>query len=367
MAFVPRFAFAEGAADKIGYWRIAMTMRRCFVFAAMTTFCMTGLAHAGDPPSIVDVGWAKDAGKTRVQLQRVVKAGAWAAWSPHWHIFVNFEGAESDDMLVLQHFKGKKKWGKEVKCRMKKAPSSYSDGLAYFDCMDKDNYQQKKAGAFSTQVTYKAVGEGKTYENVRELKYNVVGFKSDNMKKPSPGWVVDNDWRLGDATISMHRNEPHRASVELWFKSDRNNRPKPKMRCYHGETKIDTGDRPRKQLETEYRFYKKDKDTTIVWQQYRFSLTKLWYDGDPDGEPDVHVLDKNPGDYKCTVTNDGDIVKTVSFKVGDDGKIVQSKCAAVPEKKYTFVKVESAKGADYKYAAKAYAKSAYWGAGGCDF
>ena len=336
---------------------------RLLAICLIVGFSGTAFAE-GAGPVVVDEGWAKDAGETRVQLLKVKKSGAWAAWSPQWHIFVRKKGAEKGDILALQHYKGKRKAGKPVKCRMKGAPSSYNDQVAYFLCGSDRATQFKKGGKFKTVLTYKSA-EGIKFKDFRTLSYDVMQFKSSGGKKPQKGWAVNNDWRLDHGSVSTSRNNAH-ADIRVWVKFDRNAKPKPSMRCYYKGKKIESRSTVRAQLSPQYRFYRKNKDTTVVWKQFRFSMFKLVIGDESRASPDSHLTSKNPGEYKCVVVNDGDAIKEVHFAI-KDGKVAAPKnCSAVPGARFTFVKVVT-KGGDYKSEKNAYSKKAFWGLGGCKF
>jgi hypothetical protein len=68
-----------------------------------------------------------------------------------------------------------------------------------------------------------------------------------------------------------------------------------------------------------------------AWQQAEYFLYNLHPGPDAKGSKGSwsrpqHWMNENPGEYRCVVTGDGEILKELYFTVGKDGNIVKPPC-----------------------------------------
>lgn len=105
------------------------------------------------------------------------------------------------------------------------------------------------------------------------------------------------------------------------------------------------------------------------WVQAEFFLYSLHPRPDAEGNKGSwakpqHWMNENPGDYKCVITGDGDVVKEVHFKVGADGEVVREPCQAQSVNSLstvTLVRTMDKKLSDTGYDKNAGKKSAFQG------
>jgi hypothetical protein len=331
-----------------------------------------------ETPVVID---ATNSFQTAISADRTTKEGFPWGWIPQTSIIIKMDSIESDDVLVLQHFQGKKKWGSAQKCRLRTQWKSV--GMANFQCKADEKMGINKGGKFSVKISYKQAALDKLHKNIDTMHYNVLKYKCDNRHvkrkwKPSSCYVVNHDFRMGEAWITEVAEDdtaPTLIQFRTWFKYSDKEPHRPKARCYLNDKKVAEAKIESKQKEITYRFYKKargpgSRETWARWY-WRFydlgtqppvkTLSTVSY-------PNVFYISKNPGDYKCVVTADGDKIATMTFKVGDDGKIVRPSCQGQTADNTVrtldnvhLINVEYGKGANIKYKAADFAKTPLFG------
>ena len=329
-------------------------------------------------PSIPVVIDATNSFQSSISAYRVAKEGFPWGWVPEMTIIVKMDPMESDDVLLLQHLQGKKKWGSEQKCRLRHHWKPV--GMGKFECRGAESMAVNKGGNFSVRITYKQGGVGKLHKDIDTLHYSVIKHKCDNRRvkgrwTPSSCYVVDHDFRIGEGWVTELTEDettPTFILLRTWFKYSDKEPSRPEARCYLNGKKVAEAKRERKQKEITYRAVKKangrGQRTTWArwyWRFYDLGARPPQKTVSIASYPNVFYLNKNPGDYTCVITADGDKLATLSFKVGADGKIVRPPCQGdgtvrAPENVH-LVKVAYGKGANIKYKARDYANKPLYG------
>jgi hypothetical protein len=354
-----------------------------FVTVLFTTLCcLAGSAEAEDKPVLLD---AVSLNGPTLKTERTLKDGAPWGFRPYVELYVHFAGVEDDDVLLLQHKKGNKKWGKPQKCKVHYVWKN--SGLARFICRAAEDISSNRAGAYSVSVSYKQTAAGNTFKDLDTYRYKVLKYNCDNRHvkrrwKPGQCFVIDYDHHLGEAWLrESHKdlNTPVKAVFTLWFKWKGSRPQEPKMRCYLDGKKVADFAYVENVRTEEYRPYKKANELNIKamgWSKLDFSGKNLAFRReakpiDTTSWPDHYYIEEHPGDYKCTITHDSEMVRELFFTVGKDGKLVRPECAtsgkslAVPTLN-TPVKMVH-KGGGAKFDRTAHKKGGYYGKGACTF
>ena len=155
-----------------------------------------------DAPVVID---ATNSFQTSIGAYRVAREGFPWGWVPETSIIVKMDPVESDDVLMLQHLQGRKKWGPAQKCRLRHHWKPV--GLAKFECRGEEKMAVNRGGKFAVRVSYKQGALDKLHENIATLHYKVIKHKCDNRHvkrrwRPSSCFVVDHDFRIGEAWIT---------------------------------------------------------------------------------------------------------------------------------------------------------------------
>lgn len=243
-------------------------------------------------------------------------------WVPKMDVVVQMTDPEDDDIVIIQHYKGDKEWGKAIKKPAanitKRDGKNYS--LVTVSSMMDESEATSETGAFSVKVSYKQVGLGKLHENLATYVYTVKNCNNGwTSKGQIKGFYVDHDFRLGEAWL--YRTSDGNIHLWTWFKYDRKTEElvrNGRMRCYGPDKKFKFHDNPTRRTENTHENYTSQKDHTQTnWG--------LWYWWVPrvEGVPAGDFLRSNPGDYRCVLTQDGDISREFYFTVGADGEIVR--------------------------------------------
>ena len=229
--------------------------------------------------------------------------------------------------------------------------------MVLFRCQAEKEFGISEAGQFGLKLTYKQTLQQKTHE-LATLMFNVVEVRRGSRNKPTITYRSDHDMRMSVATIeegagggwdtntmvapfneafAAASDELGFATFRAWFKNDKKNTRR-KLRCFYGDKKVgESGD-----FGNTYSFWRRYKsgftgfgkkgepDVNVRWEQAVFRANGLLFRRDPnwrkDEYADAHPMNENPGDYRCVITGDGDILKELHFTIGEDGNIQRPSC-----------------------------------------
>jgi len=343
------------------------------LLAAVILLALGGVAGAEDAPIALDI-W----GRYHVNIVPFVlpaAPGVKRSWVPKVSLVFKVTKPETDDVVELQHYKGGKKWGPVQKCQISRDAMTERRGkggasMGYYlvtpTCMLDEKLATQDLGKFSVDVSYKQTGRGKVYPDLGKYQYEVKSYNSGWLSKKGPekSFYVDHDFRMGEAWAYVSGD----GSVQIWtwFKYDRDGEQQVRggrMRCFSGDDQLSFMDNPTGRTTIDYDHYtgnnKHDKVTWGLW---------YWYTGNVDGGVGAEWLAKHPGPMRCTLTQNGDISRELSFEVDADGKVKRPACQtadgpdqvrALPEE--ALLKMEFKKGADLPFDAKAYRSGGLYG------
>jgi hypothetical protein len=335
-------------------------------------------AHAADP--VVLDAWNRY--QTKIWTGQKNKKGWPWGWFPRAKFYVMYKGIERDDVLLVQHLKGKRKWGKPEKCRARTVWDK-KRGIGAFECRGVEALAVNKPGRYGMRLTYKSMGAGKTFKDIASFSYKVIKYKKDNRHvkrrfKPSAGFVVDHDFRIGEAWLSevdKGPSTPTQLRLRVWYKV--NKKPhRPKVRCFFGDKKIGESNAERAQTTVEYRYFKKANKQAkpIIWAKHYWHFYKIAHAPAKKlvggvSYPGVFYLNKNPGKYRCVASADGDTWATFFFEVGADGKVKRPACQSETAgnkgiatlDSMHLIRVKLGKSATIKYNKKAHQKMPVFG------
>lgn len=285
-------------------------------------------------------------------------------WVPKMDVVVQLADPESDDLVIIQHYKGTKPWGDPIKVPVgssvtKREGRNYS--LVTVSSKMDDKFAITEPGVFTAKVSYKQTSRDKLHENLATFIYTVKNYtQAWTSKGKVKGFYVDHDFRIGEAWLYLLSDG--KVEVWTWFKYDRDGQAKVRegrMRCFQGDKKIDFYESPTQRTEVSYQEYReKNKNEQTTWG--------LWYWWVPtiDGMQATEYLKKNPGKYRCVLTQDGEVSREFVFTVGGNGQVVRTPLPGHPviygvedsaPLKITFKKIP-----DLKYDPKAFKEGAYY-------
>ncbi len=275
-------------------------------------------------------------------------------WSAKLHFWVRYNNIADDDVVLIQVLKGRKKLGKPTPCRPKGIKKEVQ--LAFFECKAPRNRDYANMfsshGQHSIALTYKKPIEGTVFKNFATLKLNVLKLKQGASNNPYVAWGTDHDMKLSVSTIeektnngasglSGHTGEALQAAfrrgipymaVHTWLKREKRVE-RTKLTCLYKGKKIAESQDVRGQRYDYWSYKKKGspKRDDARWDQQEYLLYQLHPRPGPGGNKGSwaipqHWMNENPGDYRCVVTGDGDVIKELFFRVGDDGEIVKPSC-----------------------------------------
>jgi len=283
--------------------------------------------------------------ETLVTSQSVQKDGWPWGWVPVVNLLVKVPGSESDDVLVLQHYQGATKWGPPQKCA--RGHYDAATQIAEFECRMDNSLAINKAGEFRVDVSYKNVATGKTQDGIGSLAYTVDKYDCDNRHQnkrftPSPCFVVNHDFRIGEAwleetvpTRGDYNPEPDPTAnnsvyLRVWIKTESRTDPKINLRCYFNAKVISSDGLNRGQTEISYQEFPKAnaEPKTVMWRKWWFAIPNVSSRPPKEAKTksDQFYLSDNPGNYRCVATSNGEQVAEVVFVVGADGNIQHAPC-----------------------------------------
>jgi hypothetical protein len=300
----------------------------------------------------------------------VPKPGKRAKWVPKVSLVFRVDDPESDDVILLQHYRGKRKWGPVQKCQIGDRQKTERRGkggkrLGYYlvhpVCMMDNKLATPRTGKFSVTVSYKVTGEGKTYKDLGTYTYTVKPYNHNwTPKGPLKSFYVDQDHRMGEAWLYL----PTNGKVEIWswFKYDRDGAKHVRggrMRCFVDGKKMKFYDNPTSRTEVKVQHYTGNlKHKTTYWG--------LWYWWAPRVGDELagDWLSKHPGKVRCALTQNGEIAREFFFEVDKDGNVVRPECqksGAVRSLDEEFViKMTFKKNPDLKFDKRAFKRTPFY-------
>ena len=349
---------------------------------------IVGPDAASDKPFIVDTIGAQET-TFRAWAHPGTKANP-SRWSARLSFFVHYKDAADDDVVVISLHKGKKRLGKPTPCRPKRLYAEAA--LAAFECEapkgrdHKDLFSTK--GVHTIKLTYRKVIEGKEFANFAVLTVNVEQLKKGASNNPSVSWGESHDGKLTVSTIEEKSQNSNSNSdafnalaaakgigvpymlVSTWFKREKRVE-RTKMTCMYKGKRIAEAQSTGNSKYSSYTYKKKGSPERIdqAWEQATYFLYAMHPRPDAKGSKGSwstpqHWLNENPGDYKCVITGDGEIVKELYFKVGADGEVVKPACqrgSMNALKTVTLLRTVNKKLSTVKYDKKVGKKAGYEG------
>jgi len=259
--------------------------------------------------------------------------GQKVVWVPRVSLVFKVTAPESDDIVELQHFQGGRKWGPVQKCLIRttqmvkrRGPGGKELGysLVVPECLMDEKLAISKTGAFSVEVGYKQTRAGKLHAKLGTYRYEVKNFNSVWPGKggPTKAFYADHDFRMGEAWSYL--NSDGQLGLWTWFKYNREGEPAVRggrMRCFVGAKKLSFHESPTARTTVDYEHYSKP----LVHQKITWGLF-YWWAARVDGVMAGEWLKQNPGQYRCTLTQAGEISRELFFEVGADGAIKPAPC-----------------------------------------
>ncbi|MBW2734434.1 MAG: hypothetical protein JRH20_18765, partial [Deltaproteobacteria bacterium] len=175
-------------------------------------------------------------------------------WVPKVSLVFKVTDPESDDVVLLQHYKGRSKWGPVQTCQIRtsqmikrrgKGGKSMGYSLVVPVCNMDMKHAISKSGKFKVAVSYKETGAGKLHKNLGIYSYEVNTYNSiwPGKRGPIKAYYVDHDFRMGEAWL--YRNGDGKIEIWSWFKFDRKGEQtvrKGRVRCFVGDKKMKFAD-----------------------------------------------------------------------------------------------------------------------------
>ena len=337
---------------------------------------------AGDKPWILDTfgkeetiirAWGSPGTKS--------KPSRWSAWLKFW---VGFKDIANGDMISVQVYLGKKKLGKAHPCKPTVVMADVK--LAYFECKtpkDRDwDGLFKTAGVHTLKLTYKKPIEGVTFKDFAVLQLNAKQLKKGASNNPALAWDTDHDMKLTVTTVEEALSSSGRGPtghaeaafaaafrkgishlrIRTWFKREKR-LESTSMTCLYKGKRVAEG-RPIGGHNFDYWSYVKKgspKRDDAKWVQAVYEVGMLKPRPGPGGQKgswttEPHWLHENPGEYKCVIVGDGDVIKEIYFTVGEDGAMVKPQCQL--QSMNTLTTVTLARTVDKKLSDRKYDKKA---------
>lgn len=333
------------------------------------------VAVAADAPIALEKWGRYHVNITPTMQTLVPPKGKKATWRPKVELVFRVTSPESDDIVELQHYRGATKWGPIHKCSLETSnmikrrdaqgkPMGYS--MVRFVCLMDEKHAIAKAGKFSVKVSYKQTGEGKLHKDLAHYKYVVKTYNGQWPAKRGPikAYYVDHDFRIGEAWL--YRQSNGQMQIWSWFKYDRPGEEavrKGRVRCFVDGNKMAFMESPARRTEISYQHYKpNNKNRKVTWGLW------YWYAPRVDGVAAYDWIKQHPGQYRCTLTQQGDIAREFHFGVAADGTINRAPCmtAAGPDQVRAIedsflIKTVFKKNADLEFDKKAFRRSPLYG------
>lgn len=357
------------------------------ILIASSASLVGGSAFAGEPAADESAPVVLDAMSRNVPLGIGSYYNAKSQWVPHFMLGVAFDEVEEDDILLIQHYKGHgkkaKKWGKVQKCSdarsEDKIKRNFGQSIAFFNCKADDAWLNKKPGKYSARISYRQTGAGVDHTDIKTVEYTVDKFAVDaSGGKKQWGFAVNQDHRLGEGWMTRFGDGTKNGQdirFSTWLKWSTQGEPRNvKMRCYLGKKKIGQFDSHNRHDVKIVDYKKKGAEPArTTWGKYVFHVKPDFGKGmvqwaaptTKDKNPEVYYLSENPGDYRCPVTFDGEMIRELTFTIAD-GAVKEPACANTTvhaAKQHHMLKVSIKPGLDPKFDKKAFASRAWFGLG----
>ena len=307
---------------------------------------------AGDKPWILDTfgkeetiirAWGSPGTKS--------KPSRWSAWLKFW---VGFKDIANGDMISVQVYEGKKKLGKPHPCKPTAVMADVK--LAYFDCKapkDRDWKDLfKTSGVHTLKLTYNKPIEGVTFKDFAVLQLNAKQLKKGSANNPTLAWDTDHDMKLGVSTVTEEISGSGRGptghavvafasafrkgipylTIRTWFKREKR-LESTSLTCMYKGKRVAEGHGIGGHNFDYWSYIKKrsPKRDDAKWIQATWQVQMLKSRPGPGGNKgswskEPHWLHENPGEYKCVIVGDGDVIKEIYFTVGEEGALVKPEC-----------------------------------------
>jgi len=295
-------------------------------------------------------------------------------WVPKVQLVFKVKSPEDDDAILLQHYRGRAKWGPVQKCSFttaqvtkRRGPRGQPLGYSFVRpiCLMNVKHAISRTGKFSVVVSYKQTGAGKLHKNLARYSYVVKRYNSNWLGRGGPvrAFYIDHDFRMGEAWL--YRRTDGRLQLWSWFKYDRPGFSAvqgARLRCYVGGKKLAFMRNPTRRTEISYEHYaNKRKHRKTTWGLW------YWYLPRAGGVTGYQWLLKHPGKYRCTLTQKGEIARELFFEVTAKGikrAPCQTKGGARQVRAITdsyLIKTVFKKNADLKFNRRAYLRSPFYG------
>ncbi len=260
------------------------------------------------------------------------------SWTPRISFRVNGPVASGSRLGVEFLLPGGKPWVKfEAPAGAVGADQWWSVDNAGNDL--KEEFGSVVTGAVDFKIVLRNELEGRNQTlftgNVQVKKFHV-GNEQPAFKN-NFDFYIDQDWNLPIAYVFA--SEPVRDAsgdaytefaplcAALWFRGDP---PEPDLSAhlyYKGKEISDTdshGEINGEVLNSSF------EESPFIWSRKRFSFSQalVFNQENPDNHAEAFRLDKNPGDYEIKVLRKGHLVRVLKFRVGSDGKLVDTGLAA---------------------------------------
>lgn len=382
-------------------------MKTTSLAAIALCFLFSSVAIAKVKPTLVHLIGGKQTHVTATGFRKVDrKKKATFMWCPKVYFFVKYDNIEPEDAVSVQLLNKKmKKMGQPFTCKPKhlfadlklsygnkKADSNAKQlPMAQYECgPSKDQCKQDavaKLGNYHLSFTYKKPTEGEEIKDFARLGFKIVQALHGWAKHPEKTYAVDNDFLTGLTTIEEfvfqtpkkpadlrnaqiavvgHRHIEPKVMIRTWFKYDSSPKVSKIICKYKGKRIAQTG--PFNGDEYSFMVRPKDKKANdlvkVYLKRFDFRLENVFF-RHPREEPKKnrrvkkhykmpkHYLSENPGEYKCMILGESELLRVVHFKIGGKGKVISNGCneaiAKLPH--VSFIKTEEKKG-DYIHKAK---------------
>jgi hypothetical protein len=297
--------------------------------------------------------------ETTVLVQMHV--GRPAKWVPEPTLLVRFPQHASDDVIVMQVFDGRKEIGRPMTCG---APAFVKSlALALFTCRPGADFGMAESGTFKLKLTYRQTLRGKEHE-LADLTLPVAELKHGARNNPEIVFGDSMDARMNvstieefggtgepilrtelvsagkfgreglNALISAHDDPasiPH-AMIRTWFKAGKNMIPT-KITCFKDDKVVGEADHSSHDTRGTWTYGDAGQEYE-TWVRAHYELYSMVfrprYGGDKGGfeSGNFFFLSENPGEYRCVVSGNGEVLKELYFTIGGDGLIEKPACQA---------------------------------------
>ncbi len=307
---------------------------------------------AGDKPWILDT-FGRQETILRVWGSPGTKSKP-SRWSIRLQFWVGFGEIANGDVVMVQVLKGRKKLGKPGACK----PSHVwpDNKLAFFKCQvprDRDwKGLFKTAGVHTIKLTYKKPIEGKVFKDFAVFQLTSKKLKKGASNNPAVAWGTDHDMRLAVSTVeeavtssgsgetgdttraffAVYRKGISYLEIRTWFKRVKR-LERTSLTCLYKGKRVAEGHSIGGHNFDYWSYVRKGspKRDDAKWVQVAYQVHMLKSRPGPGGNKgswskEPHWLHENPGEYKCVILGDGEVLKELYFTVGEDGAIVKPEC-----------------------------------------